>query len=185
MQALEDDVHINTTLTCLVTEFLGTTTPSLKSDQRDPGTTTRTGAGYGKQVTKNPAIPSICAPVVRELNNLYPLLDISQFLRRSGVPYSRFVIGSKGDCTNFALLGRCSETCQYKHVARSLPDESTVSERSTQTRVAQDGHQDPGMTRHPGRRAGRPRSVTSTIPPPCRSSLGRSPWTNIARAYAH
>jgi hypothetical protein len=127
VQALVDDVHISTTLTCPVTEFLGTTTPSLKSDRRDPGATTRTTAGYGKQATKNPSIPPICAPAVRELNNLYPSLDISQFLRRSGVPYSRFVIGSKGDCTNFALLGRCSETCPYKHVARSLPDERARS----------------------------------------------------------
>jgi hypothetical protein len=127
VQALEDVVHISTMLTCPVTEFLGTTTPSLKSDRRDPDTTTRTAVGYGKQATKNPSIPPICAPAVRELNNLYPSLDISQFSRRSGVPYSRFVIGSKGDCTNFALLGRCSETCPYKHVARSLPDEKARS----------------------------------------------------------
>ena len=127
MQALVDDVHISTTLTCPVTEFLGMTMPSLKSDRRDPGATTRTASGYGKQATKNPSIPPICAPAVRELNNLYPSLDISQFLCRSGVPYSRFVIGSKGDCTNFALLGRCSETCPYKHVARSLPDEKARS----------------------------------------------------------
>ena len=126
VQALVDDVHISTTLTFPVTEFLGTTTPSLKSDQGDPDATTRTAAGYGKQATKNPSIPPICAPAVRELNNLYPSL-IGQFSRRSGVPYSRFVIGSKGDCTNFALLGRCSETCPYKHVARPLSDDKARS----------------------------------------------------------
>jgi hypothetical protein len=126
VQALVDDVHISTTLTFPVTEFLGTMTPSLKSDRRDPGATTRTAAGYGKQATKNPSIPPICAPVVRELNNLYPSL-ISQFLRRIGVPYSQFVIGSKGDCTKFALLGRCSETCPYKHVARPLSDDKARS----------------------------------------------------------
>jgi len=43
------------------------------------------------------------------------------------VPYSRFVIGSKGNCTNFALLGRCSETCPYKHVARPLSDDKARS----------------------------------------------------------
>jgi hypothetical protein len=88
VQALVDDIHISTMLTCPVTEFLGTTMPSLKSDWRDPGATTRTAAGYGKQAIKNPSIPPICAPAVRELNNLYPSLDISQFLCRSGVPYS-------------------------------------------------------------------------------------------------
>ena len=61
---------------------------------------------------------------MRELKNLYPSLDISQFSRRSGVPYLRFVIGFKGNCTNFALLGRCSESCPYKHVARPVADES-------------------------------------------------------------
>ena len=35
----------------------------------------------------------------------------------------QFVIGHKGDCTNFALLGRCSESCPYKHVARPVADE--------------------------------------------------------------
>jgi len=79
VQALEDDVHISTTLTCPVAEFLGTTTPSLKSDRRDPGAPTRPAAGYGTQATKNPSIPPICAPAVRELTNLYPSLDISQF----------------------------------------------------------------------------------------------------------
>jgi hypothetical protein len=127
VEALVDDVHISTTLTCPVTELLGTTTPSLKSDWRDPGATRRTAVGYGKQPTKNPSILPICAPAVRELNNLYPSFDISQFSRRSGVPYSRFVIGSKGDCTNFALLGRCSESSPYKHVARPAADEKARS----------------------------------------------------------
>ena len=40
------------------------------------------------------------------------------------------------------------------------------------------------MTHQPGRRAGRPRSVTTTIPPPSRSSLRSSPWPNVAGAYA-
>ncbi len=100
---------------------------SFKSDRRDPGGTGKAAITSAKQPTMNPSIPPICAPAVRELNNLYPLLDISQFSRRSGVPYSWFVIGSKGDCTNFALLGRCSESCPYKHVARPLADEKARS----------------------------------------------------------
>ncbi len=39
------------------------------------------------------------------------------------MPYSWFVTGSKGNCTNFALLGRCLESCPYRHVARPLSDE--------------------------------------------------------------
>ena len=126
--ALEDDVHISTTLTCPVTEFLGTAaTPSLKSDRHDPGAAGRHAVTHGKQPTKNPSIPPICAPAVKELNRLYPSLDISQFSRKSGVAYSRFVIGNKGDCTNFALLGRCSEACPYRHIARPVADAKAKS----------------------------------------------------------
>jgi hypothetical protein len=127
VDALVDDVHISTTLTCLVTDFLGMPTQPLKSDRRDPGGTGKAVTNGVKHPTKNPSIQPICAPAVRELNNLYPSLDISQFSRRSGVPYSRFVIGHKGDCTNFALLGRCSESCHYKHVARPVADEKARS----------------------------------------------------------
>jgi hypothetical protein len=119
--ALEDDVHISTTLTCPVTEFLGTAaTPFLKSDRQDPRAAGRHTVTHGTQPTKNPSIPPICAPAVKELNRLYPSLDISQFSRKSGVAYLRFVIGHKGDCTNFALLGRCSEACPYRHIARPV-----------------------------------------------------------------
>ena len=131
MAALEDDVHISTTLTCPVTEFLGTATiPPPKSDKQDPGAAGRqavTHATHGKQPTRNPTIPPICAPAVKELNRLYPSLDIGQFARKSGVAYSRLAIGLKGDCTNFALLGRCSELCPYKHIARPVPDAKAKS----------------------------------------------------------
>jgi len=123
VEALVDDVHISTTLTCPVTDFLGMPTQPLRSDRRDPGGTEKAASSGEKQPTKNPSIPPICAPAVRELNNLYPSLDISQFSCRSGVPYSLFVIGQKGDCSNYALLGRCSESCPYKHVTRSVADE--------------------------------------------------------------
>ena len=60
---------------------------------------------------------------MKELNNLYPSMDIVQFSSKSGMPYSRFIIGHKGDCSNFALLGRCSESCPYKHVTHPVADE--------------------------------------------------------------
>ena len=88
VDALVDDVHINTTLTCPVAEFLGTATPSLRLDKRDPNATGRPAGGFGKQPTKNPSIPPSCAQVVRELNSLYPSMDIIQFACRSGVKYS-------------------------------------------------------------------------------------------------
>jgi hypothetical protein len=88
VDALVDDVHINTTLTCPVTKFLGTTAQSIKQDKRDPKATGISAGSFGKQPTKNPSIPPSCAQVVRELNSFYPSMDISQFARRSGVKYS-------------------------------------------------------------------------------------------------
>jgi hypothetical protein len=127
VDALVDDVHINTTLTCPVAEFLGTATPSLRLDKWDLNATGRPAGGFGKQPTKNPSIPPSCAQGVKELNSLYPSMDISTFLPRSGVAYSWFRIGNKGKCTNFALLGRCSESCPYKHIARPVADEKAQS----------------------------------------------------------
>jgi hypothetical protein len=127
VDALVDDVHINMTLTCPVTKFLGTMPQSIKQDKRDPRATERSAGGFGKQPTKNPSIPPSCAQVVRELNSLYPSMGISQFAHRSGVKYSQLQIGNKGDCTNFALLGRCSESCPYKHFTRPVADEKAQS----------------------------------------------------------
>ena len=31
-------------------------------------------------------------------------------------------MGVEGDCSNFVLLGRCSESCPYKHIARPMTD---------------------------------------------------------------
>ena len=41
--------------------------------------------------------------------------------------YLRFAIGQRGECTNFALLGRCSEVCPYKHIARPVPEAKAKS----------------------------------------------------------
>ncbi len=123
VDALVDDVHINTTLMCPVAKFLDAATPSLKHDKRDPGATGRPAGGFGKQPIKNPSVLPSYAQVVKELNSLYPSMDISTFLHRSGVAYLRFQIRNKGNCTNFALLGQCLESCPYKHIARPVADE--------------------------------------------------------------
>ena len=79
VEALMDAVHINTTLTCLVAEFLGSSTPAIKHDKRDPGGTGKPAGGHGQQPTRNTAIPPICAAAVREVNCLYPTMSISDF----------------------------------------------------------------------------------------------------------
>ena len=117
-----DDVHINTTLTCPVAEFLGSTTPAIKHNKRDPGGTGKPAGGHERQPTRNMAISPICAAAVREVNRLYPTMSIIDFAQKGGVKYSLLQMGVKGDCSNFALLGRCSESCPYKHIARPMAD---------------------------------------------------------------
>jgi hypothetical protein len=48
MDALVDDVQINTKLTCLVGEFLGFVTPTLKHDKQDPRATRKPAGSLGK-----------------------------------------------------------------------------------------------------------------------------------------
>jgi hypothetical protein len=72
VNALVYDIQINKTLTCPLVEFLGLVMPTLKHDKWDPGSTRKPVGSLGKQHTKNPSIPPICTPVVKELNSLYP-----------------------------------------------------------------------------------------------------------------
>ena len=117
-----DDVHINTTFTCSVAEFLGSSTQAIKPDKRDPGGSRKPAGGLRRQPTRNTAIPPGCATAVKEVNRLYPTMSISDFAQKGGVKYSLLQVGNRGDCINFALLGRCSESCPYKHIARPMAD---------------------------------------------------------------
>jgi hypothetical protein len=121
-----DDVHINTTLTCPVAVFLGSTTPAIKHDKRDPGGTRKPAGGLRRQPNRKTAIPPVCAAAVKEVNRLYSSMSISDFAQKGGVKYSLHQVGFKGDCTNFALLGRCLESCPYKHIARSMADKKAL-----------------------------------------------------------
>ncbi len=77
----------------------------------------------GCQPTKNTVIPPICASSVKELNRLYPWMNIMTFAQKSGVKYQDLAVGAKGDCTNFILLGRCpDENCTYRHAVITVPD---------------------------------------------------------------
>jgi hypothetical protein len=61
--------------------------------------------------------------VVQKFNRLHPSLDIASFVRKAGLRYSDVRMGGIGDCTSFSLLGRCSESCKFKHRVISIPDE--------------------------------------------------------------
>ena len=122
VRALVEEVDITTTLTCPVKEFLGPE-PSVLGPRQRERHEGRGGGGLGRQPTKNTAIPPICASSVKELNRLYPLMNIMTFARKSGVKYQDLAVGAKGDCTNFILLGRCpDENCTYRHSVITVPD---------------------------------------------------------------
>ncbi len=122
MNALIDDIDLTTTITCPVSDFLGMAGAAHKQEPWEPKREAGIGGGHGKQATKNSAIPPLCATAVREFNRLYPTLNISTFVHKTGVKYMDVKVGTKGDCTNFGLLGRCSETCPYRHRVVTVPD---------------------------------------------------------------
>jgi hypothetical protein len=122
VSVLVDKVSITTTLTCPVAEFLGPE-PSALGPRQQEKCKVRGGGGHGRQPTKNAAIPPICALSVKELNQLYPLMNIMTFVWKSGVKYQNLAVGEKGNCTNFGLLGRSpNENCTFKHTVCTVPE---------------------------------------------------------------
>jgi hypothetical protein len=121
--ALVNGAHITSYLTCLVTEFLGTPAPATMAGKKQDDAT---AAGRGRQPTKNPSIPSLCASMVREFNWLHPEMNVVEF-SKTDLKYHCSVVGGKGECTHFGLLGRCMEICPYKHETCTIPDDRQCS----------------------------------------------------------
>jgi hypothetical protein len=40
-------------------------------------------------------------------------------------------VGSQSNCTNFGMLGRCSETCRYRHKVVTVPDDRALTIKAT------------------------------------------------------
>ena len=49
-------------------------------------------------------------------------MTISKFAAEAGIQAFCFVVGDRGNCTNYSLLGKCTATCTYKHKAVTAPD---------------------------------------------------------------
>ncbi len=54
-------------------------------------------------------------------------MDIVDFSRKTDIKYHCFMVGGKKECANLGLLGRCVETCSYKHVTGTVPDDCQCS----------------------------------------------------------
>jgi hypothetical protein len=130
--SLVDNVDIQMTLTCPVSDFLGlgkSPTTSTKAKK-----TEGTRGNHGRQPTKNPSIPLTCQPCVKELKRLYPTMGIVSFCKKGKVKYANLAIGGKGDCVNYGLLGECTEECSYRHVVITVPEERQHVVKKTMTK---------------------------------------------------
>jgi hypothetical protein len=130
--SLVDDVDIQVTLMCPVADFLGlgkSPTTGTKAKKMEG-----TWGNHGRQPTKNPSIPPICQPCVKELKQLYPTMGIVSFCKKGRVKYADFAIGGMGDCVNYGLLRECTEECTYRHMVITVPKERQHVLKKTMTR---------------------------------------------------
>ncbi len=123
MHKLIADVNISGTITCPVAQFLGPPVGAQKREPRDAPRDRAAAPVPAKQPTRNTAIPALCATVVQKFNRLHPSLDIASFVKKAGLKYSDVRMGGPGDCVSFALLGRCTESCRFRHRIIPIPDE--------------------------------------------------------------
>jgi hypothetical protein len=129
--SLVDNVDIQMTLTCPGADFLGpgrSTTTGTKAKKVEG-----TRGNHGWQPTQNPSIPPICQLCIKELKRLYPTMGIVSFCKKGKVKYANVVIGGKGNCVNYGLLGKCTEECTYRHVVITVPKERQHDVKKTMT----------------------------------------------------
>ena len=103
-------------MTCPVAAFLGA----------DPSKPKAKAAGEarpakGRQPTINPSIPPGCKKAVDAFNALYPTMPLTSMIKKGNITLREVMVGGKGDCSSFGLLGRCVATCSYSHVVCTVP----------------------------------------------------------------
>ncbi len=58
---------------------------------------------------------------------LYPTLSVMDMVKKGGIKFGEVQIGGKGDCSNFNLLGKCSDPyCTYSHRPAKFREERQV-----------------------------------------------------------
>jgi hypothetical protein len=130
--SLVDDVDIQMTLTCSVADFLGlgkSPTTGTKAKKMEG-----TRGNHGRQPTKNPSIPPICQPCIKELKQLYPTMGIVSFCKKGKVKYANLAIRGKGECVNYGLLRECTEECSCRHMVITVPKERQHVVKKTMTK---------------------------------------------------
>jgi hypothetical protein len=69
----------------------------------------------GVKLSVNTAIPPLCQKAVAAFNRMYPMMSLAELCKHGGIKLSTVLVGRKGECSNFGLLGRCTG-CTYTHV---------------------------------------------------------------------
>ena len=111
---LADDCAIQLMLTCPVAAFMGA---DAEARGGKAGTTARGRIPAGSiKPSINPAIPPLCLKSVEKFTRLYPTLSVLDMVKKGGLKFGDVQIGGRGDCSNFNLLGKCTDpACTYNH----------------------------------------------------------------------
>jgi hypothetical protein len=101
-------------MTYPVVAFLGTDPDAQTKPAAGPGQT-QTQAGMGVKPSVNTTIPPVCQKAVAAFNQLYPRMTLVELCKQGGIKLLAVLVGRKGKCSIFGLLGRCPR-CTYAHV---------------------------------------------------------------------
>jgi hypothetical protein len=125
VRLLEEELTVIESITCPYDDFLGKIDKGKEKEKgkdRDKGKEGEDPKKREPQATVNPNIPALCSATVKKILALHPTMTITQFCTETGIPLKDVVIGSRGSCTTFGLLGICRSGCTFRHVVRTIPD---------------------------------------------------------------
>ncbi len=78
----------------------------------------------GSKPSTNAAIPSLCKKAVANFIKLFPTLSVMDMVKQGGIKFGVVQIGGKEDCSNFNLLGKCTDPkCTYAHRPAKVGEE--------------------------------------------------------------
>jgi hypothetical protein len=123
---LVDDCAIQLMLTCPLAAFMGADPDAPVGQGADPARVC-TPAG-GSKPSINPAIPPLCQKAVANFIKLFPTLSVMDMVKKGGIRFGAVQKGGKGDCSNFNLLGKCTnKNCMYAHIPAKVGEERQVA----------------------------------------------------------
>ncbi len=114
VRQLVDDYSIPHMMACSVVAFLGTD-PDAQTKPATGPAQTQTQARTGVKPSVNTAIPPLCQKGVAAFNQMYPRMTLVELCKQGGIKFLAVMVGRRGECSNFGLLGRCPR-CTYAHV---------------------------------------------------------------------